>query len=52
MGKTKKYIHENCLRSFISYKSLINIQKNPNVKDKIKTDVHFDNTFKVNEQKR
>ena len=35
-----------------SYKSLINYRKNSNIKDKIKTNVHFDNTFKVNEQKK
>ena len=28
-----------------SSKSLINYQKNSNIKDKIKTNVHFDNTF-------
>ena len=32
-----------------SYKSLINFQKHSNIKDKIKTNVHFDNTFTVNE---
>ena len=32
-----------------SYKSLTNYQKNSNMKDKIKTNVHFDNTFTVNE---
>ena len=35
-----------------SYKSLIIYQKNLNIKDKIKTYVHFDNAFKVNEQKK
>ena len=28
---------------------VINYQKNSNIKDKIKTNVHFDNTFTVNE---
>ena len=28
-----------------SCKSLINYQNNSNIKDKIKTNVHFDNTF-------
>ena len=28
-----------------SYKLLTNYQKNSNIKDKIKTNVHFDNTF-------
>ena len=32
-----------------SYKLLINYQKNSNIKDKIKTNMHFDNTFTVNE---
>ena len=32
-----------------SYKSLTNYQKNSNIKDKIKTNAHFDNTFTVNE---
>ena len=32
-----------------SYKSLINYQKNSNIKGKIKTNMHFDNTFTVNE---
>ena len=32
-----------------SHKLLINHQKNSNIKDKIKTNVHFDNTFTVNE---
>ena len=33
---------------YSSYKSLINYQNNSNIKDKIKTNVHFHNTFKVN----
>ena len=28
------------------------LSKNSNIKDKSKTNVHFDNTFTVNEQKR
>ena len=32
-----------------SYSSSINYQKNSTTKDKIKTNDHFDNTFKVNE---
>ena len=35
-----------------SYKSLINDQKSSNTKDKITANVHFDSTFKENEQKR
>ena len=34
---------------YASYKSSINYQKNSIIKDKIKTNVHFDNTFTVNE---
>ena len=34
---------------YASYKSSINYQKNSIVKDKIKTNVHFDNTFTVTE---
>ena len=37
---------------FESYKSLINYQKNFNIKDKIRTKVHFDTAFIINEQKR
>ena len=33
-----------------SYKSLINYQKDSNIKDKIKTNVCFDNTFTVNDK--
>ena len=33
-------------------KSLKNYQKNSNIKDKIKTNVPFDNTFEVDKQKR
>ena len=42
----------------IAYKALWKLQvvnklsKNSNIKDKIKTNVHFDNTFAVNELKR
>ena len=35
-----------------TYKLLINWQKSSNIKDKITTNGLFDNTFKVNEQKR
>ena len=35
-----------------SYNLLMNYQKNSKIKDKIKTNVHFDNTFKLNKQKR
>ena len=34
---------------YASYKSSISYQKNSIIKDKIKTNVHFDNTFTVNE---
>ena len=30
---------------------LINYQQNSNIKDKIKTNVHRENAFKINEQK-
>ena len=37
--------------SYESCKLLINYQHNSNIKDKIKTNVHCENTFKINEQK-
>ena len=36
------------VKFYASYKSPINYQKNSIIKDKIKTNVHFDNTFTVN----
>ena len=52
MGKTKKYtfIKSDISKKFYeSYKSVTNYQKNSNRKDKIKSNVHFGNTFTVNE---
>ena len=37
---------------YASCKSSINYQKNSIIKDKIKTNVHFDKIFTVNESKR
>ena len=34
---------------YATYKSSINYQKNSIIKDKIKTNEHFDSTFTVNE---
>ena len=36
----------------IVYKLLINYQRNSNIEGIIKNNMHFDNTFKVNKQKR
>ena len=35
-----------------SYKSFINYHKDSTIRDKIKDNLDFDNTFKVNEQTR
>ena len=44
------FVYKLSTKFYESYKLLINDQKNCNIKDKIKTNVHFGNTFKVNEQ--
>ena len=37
-------------RFYKIYKSLTNYQNNSNIKDKVKTNLHFDNTFTVNKR--
>ena len=63
MGKTKNtlYLKQYFVTLYVtltrklskkfdeSYSSSINYQKNSTTKDKIKTNDHFDNMFKVNE---
>ena len=53
MCKTKKYTSfitwKLSTKFYESYKSLINYQNNSNIKDKIKTNAHFNNTFTANE---
>ena len=48
MGKIKR---NTFIKSNISLLKL-NWQKSYNINDKIKSNVHFENTFKVNEQQR
>ena len=53
MFKAKKYtllkvIFRYSLRNFVKLKNM----KNSIIKDKIKINEHFDNTFTLNEQKR
>ena len=48
----RNFVKLKSTKFYENYKSLLNYQKNSNIKDKIKPNMHFDNTFKLSEQKR